>query len=509
MSSSIEKLDILRNQISEKEDKLLYDEAVICFKNCANRAAYIITWICVAESLRNKFISMARRDADIGKIVGQIEEAEKNERPTDKLLIDKSFELGIITNEEKIKLDHMRNMRNIYAHPTGTGPSADEVIAALNIAVESTLSKPPLMRKGYVQNVLKSIFEDFHFLDDMPLRVREYSIGVARRIHPSVLPYLLDKSLEYLEQTLDDPLLALYSRRGLEFCTTILNELRPNLSNGKWNIEQVIQKYPTASSVVLSTKDIWPLLPEQAQDMVIGHLCEPIQDNIILPPTSIGLERMLIVKRAHLLNKRQRDKLEACCERAPYHVLHTAGIPLKEYALRIITDLSSHDWYKQNPACEALKEAGIKECSNLNTKTQEQLGRNVLQAAQGGASRAAGFIMQVFEDKELWPKNFIEGLVLETMVNEKQEFRFKEKFIGRTTSIAIEHPKSKEICSRVIDEITKSHPKYGWSSEYDKLLNSITIMRQQLDNKLHPFLQVLEEGIIKVKKEAPSDDSDF
>jgi len=134
------KINSLRQEIPEAKDYPLYDEVVKCLSGGANRAAYILTWICIAESLRNKFVAMSTRDAEIGKILAKIEKAEQDERPTDRILLDNADKVGIISSVEQIKLDHIRVMRNIYAHPTGSAPNLDEVLArsqwALTLSLE-------------------------------------------------------------------------------------------------------------------------------------------------------------------------------------------------------------------------------------------------------------------------------------------------------------------------------------------------------------------------------------
>jgi len=509
MNSESEKLNKLRERISENEDVLLFDEAVKCLTAGAHRAAYIVTWICVAEALRNRFMSMSLRDAEIGKIVGQIKDCEKNDRPTDKLLLGKASELGIVMTDEEEKLEHMRVMRNIYAHPTGVGPSEEEVVAALTIAIEAVLSKPALMRHGYVQNLFRSLFEDFHFLDDVPVRIREYAEGVVHRVHPEVLPYLLENLFERLEQSIYDPELALFMRRGIEFGTALLATLQPTLSEEKWNIIQTIQKCPMAGSLLLASPTMWSLLPEQAQDMVLGHLTEPIRDNQIQPPTIIGLQLVCMLDQASLPTKRQKERIASCIKRASYSTLSGAGIHLSEYAQRIKQDLANHNWHTQNPACDALLNAGKNQCGQLDKDTQEQLGRNVLQAADGTATHAVNFIRQIIQSEEVWSRHFIEGMLLETLVNEKQDFRLKERHFGGALIIVSKHPKASSIFNRLIKEVTKSKPKYHWTGEFDKAINLISTIRPQIDPDAHQYLEALENGIVQAKSQVTNDEDDF
>ena len=44
---------------------------------------------------------------------------------------------GLIDKPQYAKLDHIKTMRGVYAHPTGAAPSEEEVLAAMVIAVDS------------------------------------------------------------------------------------------------------------------------------------------------------------------------------------------------------------------------------------------------------------------------------------------------------------------------------------------------------------------------------------
>lgn len=212
---------------------------------------------------------------------------------------------------------------------------------------------------------------------------------------------------------------------------------------------------------------------------------------------------------ADCLSKRQRDRVNACTERAPYHVLRVAGIHLKDYAQRIIQDLASHNWHKQNPACDALLDAGRKECSRLSKGIQEQLGRNILQAADGTATHEENFIVQIIQSKEVWARTFVEGVILETLVNEKLEFRFKGRHFGGAIAITSQHPKSNEIFNLVIGQVKKSKPKYNWHKDCDEALRALTVIRPQLDTNIHQHLDGLTDAIVCVKSQVEDDEIPF
>lgn len=480
------KINSLRQGISEAKDYPLYDEVVKCLSGGANRAAYILTWICIAESLRNKFVAMSTRDAEIGKILAKIKEAEQNERSTDRILLDNAAKVGIISSEEQIKLGHIRVMRNIYAHPTGSAPNVDEVLAALTVGVDIVLGRPPLLRHGYIDNLLQSLFQDYHFLDDVPKQIQGFAKGVANRVHPEVRSYFVKNLIAHLEQTFDDPALAIFRRRGLEFGTTILRIWRSEFSRANWDLVNIIQKYPHASSTLLCDDKIWKLLPQQAKDMVFGHLCEPMEDGKPQHPTSTGLQRLKILDSRNILNKRQSERLQNQLQSVPYNVLKGAGFPLNQYIHRIIEDLKSHNWYIQNPACEAVSDAGFDACNELNEAIQEELGRNILQAADGDAIGAKNMLNELLgKSGEKWPRAFVRGLLLETLVNERGSFRIKRKYFSEALTIACINPKANDILKKTVHDVQKSKPESFRTNpkDCDYVVNAIGTISNSLDNQ--------------------------
>lgn len=490
----------LRKKISESVDYTLFDEAAKCLEAKAFRAAYIMTFICIAESLRNKLVVMSERDAEVSRIVGRIEEAEQKGRPTDKLLLEKAFNIGIITQIEFEKLENIRKMRGIYAHPIGESPSEIEAFASLYLAVEVVLSKPPFLRHGYVNNyLLKSLFEDRHFLVDDPDKIQRYATDVARRVHPGVLPYLVEKLTERLERIFDDPEKKIFLRRGLKFGTSIL-ACCANLLTNNWDVLTIVQKYPTAGSLLFSIPDVFLQLQTQEADMVFGNLIEPVKGTKIQPPTALGLQRARELSLAGFLTDSQKVRLSNSIERTSLITLQEAGFPLKEYVEKVITYLNSHNWYKQNPAARALMNAGADECNKLEQKIQEQLGRSVLASADGGAWDAGSLINEIERGETIWPKVFVEGLILETLVNEIGVFRFKKDYFDTVVKIGIKHPNAESIFARVVKEVRCSKPRDKDLDYYNEASATIDKIHTQ-DGKTRQCLDLLVDAIKQVKSQ--------
>lgn len=96
----------LIGKISDAEDRHLIKEAICALDAGTLRAAYIMTWIAAAESLKRRISVLSQRDSVAGKVLGDIEDGERKHFAVDSKIIDGAFKLGLITDIEKTRLYH-------------------------------------------------------------------------------------------------------------------------------------------------------------------------------------------------------------------------------------------------------------------------------------------------------------------------------------------------------------------------------------------------------------------
>jgi hypothetical protein len=480
-------------KIAEEIDRPLFEEAVTCFCAGALRAAYIMAWISVAESLRNRFSAMAERgDGQAGKVLKRVEKLEKQNQATDLHLLDQAKTLGLVTEEQHDRLGHLRGMRNRYAHPTGGGPAEQETLAALEIAVDAVLSEPTLLRHGYADYQLAALFGEPHWLPDAEQAVRENAASVARRLHPIAAPHLLEGLVEGYEEVLGDPERDVIRRRTGWFVGGFLAEALPDLSEPRWKIVDLVLRRPTAASLLLGTPETFDLLPEQARGMVLGHLTRPVAGSGPSAAGLMGLQRARALAAAGLLPADQLELVGARVEEASYRALQSAGVPLETYADRLLDDLRSHNWERQNPAAAGLGNAGPSQVRTLRPEAQEQLGRNVLQAAQGSSYGAQGLIERVRRSPASWPGPFVLGLLLETLVDDEDRFRLKGDHLPDALAVALARERAEETLGRVGEIVRGSKPKgdpedyrsgRGWINQYDEAVEILERARGTVPEK--------------------------
>ncbi len=349
----------------------------------------------------------------------------------------------------------------------------------IEIAVEAVLSQPPLLRHGYVNDLLKALFEERHWLADDEMVVRDYAAGVTHRIHPDVAPYLLTRLIECYEGVFGDPELATLQRRGEWFVAGFILELEPDLSKQGWKIVDVVRQWPAIAARLLGVPEVYRFLPEQAKGMVFGHLIEPDNREGLSFPRFLGLQQAQALISAGLLSPDQRATARAEEEDAPYAALLDAGVPLERYVSRLLADLRSHSWDAQNPAAQALGNAGPRQVALLRSEMQEQLGRNVLQAAEGSSWGAQRLIERVRRAPDSWPEPFVSGLLFETLVDDEDRFRLKGGSLLEVLEVTLSHECSEEMVKELAERVRRSEPKsklilLGWydheEGDYEKTI---------------------------------------
>ena len=77
---------------------------------------------------------------------------------------------------------------------------------------------------------------------------------------------------------------------------------------------------------------------------------------------------------------------------------------------------------------------GPEKALDLTESQQIELGRTVLQAAEGNAFEAMGFVRDFSDAEPAWPLNVVLGIVLELFTDKDEEIRLHVQHINRVLS---------------------------------------------------------------------------
>jgi hypothetical protein len=490
-----------RDKISEEEDLILFDEVLECVKAEAYRSAYIMNWICIAESIRNKLEKMKVRDPNIKDICNNLKNSAETGHSIDLPLITYAKSLGIIDEDEFKRLDLIRNMRNSYAHPSGNAPGKREVSCAITTGVKIVLSKPPLLRKGYVRQYLNKIFTDKNYMMDSQPIILEQAKTFILRVNPDSLSYAFEISLKKFDECIGDYDLKIFETRAFIFSHELLKKIITELNDE--DIHNLIDEHDVASSLLFGNYEFWPELNFDIKHRVYECIVDSIDNpNFVLYNNKL-LKVIFNLYELKYLSEKQNTRFIGIIEELDYSPLVYSPITFNYYSERILQDLESHNWDRQNYACETLRKVNMDEIESLDENILEQLGRNILQSAVGGSWKAKDFLGEV--KFEYWPLKFVEGILLETMVNDDDKFRFKGNSLRTVLLKVIKHPQHAEIFKRLFDEIKISKPKYDALENYEKTLKKLdaleTIFQKTSELEILGYLNELKDIIEKRKND--------
>lgn len=446
------------SQIHEADDRPLFMEAERSANAGALRAAYVMLWLSCAESLKRRFREAKQRDAAAAKIDGEVTRKEEEHRSVDKFVLEKAREYGLLSETAYKVLLHVYEMRCVYGHPYEEAPSEEQVNHAASVVVEHVLSQPLRLRHGFCQLLLGNMLQEEHFLDDVRTAVEQFAEDTLPRIDIKVIPWLLNEYWTALEAIADDPSMKLFFDRGLWFCRAILSTTGLAIfDQDEWHTKA--GDYPKTLIRTLTRKELFEPIGERAQDSLVGSA---VKQAFNRPSTLRVLER---IEQDDGLTTRQKERFHNCVSLMTVKHLRSSGLSATMCFNRIIDQLKAYDWYKQSPAIDLAFSRGPDWLQDLSEDQLTELGRNVLQAAQGNERSAATLLAS----KRLsgWPSRLISGALLECFTNDDDQLRFKCRrlpaVLGTIEKLTPE--KRDSIVSEAVSSVLGSTPKNSSLSE--------------------------------------------
>ena len=449
------------DNILSEEDLPLFDEAIKAGKTGALRAAYLMIWLACAESLKRRFREAQKRDDTAGKIVGQIETKESEHKAVDKFLLKEAYNYGFLSDSDHTGLNHVYNMRCIYGHPYEEAPSQEQVSHAAQVVVASVLSKPVTLRHGFGKTLLKNLLEEPSFLDDQQTVVKAFAKDILPRLDESIHGWLLDNYLKELEKIAGDSSMSVFFRRGMWFSGKVLMIVGVDVfTHDDWH-ERTI-KFPKILMHVCSSADIFGEIGERAQDSLVGFiLVESGSHASILR----HLERL---NNNGALTIRQKERFVEHVSKLDIASIHSSCLSTQTCYGRLIDAMKSSNWYAQNPAVDLIISNGPDQTAILDEERQVNLGRNILQCAQGGARSASRFLEELSKDGLSWPFNVVRGITLESFTNESNEIRFKIIHLDRVITALgqLKNEQQVQLISEIVASVNEGSLK-SWVDQDD------------------------------------------
>lgn len=159
------------------------------------------------------------------------------------------------------------------------------------------------------------------------------------------------------------------------------------------------------------------------------------------------------------------------------------GLPLRAYWPRIVKGLSSHSWDPQNLAISVLRNAGPLQVGGLDDAAQEELGRQVMQAAEGTAWRATNLLGELSTVEPPWPSRFIEGAAVEPFLAVDGQVRLKPREMARALRAlgTLDSSARDGVIGRIGDGVSVGvvRDPFSFSRERDEVVQTLRSMANE------------------------------
>lgn len=400
----------LINKIPQEQDRVLFTEALGCHLSGYNRASYIITWISIVESLKNKINEYAYLEHTIAKIaVIEIEKAEKEKKSVDIKIIEEAKKCEIIDDNEYQIVDFLWKQRCIFAHPYQKQPSNEETKHILYKAVEIVLSRELLYSKHLLQELIVNITEKPYFLPNDLKSVKEVAIQNIQRI-PERLHAFFFKSLLYkVGEYADDPSKSLVLNKLRVYLVNLLSVSKNDLNGNEFNLEYRAINFPYVSIIGYVHSNTWSKISDRVKTILFNYLemVDELNKKNILKMiissliSSDVLEDNYKTKYIELLNG--EDFLSA---------ISYYGNVESAYS-RIRTDLLAGNFSQQNFVIDFLNsQNGLEVISKINNDSKKDLGRLIYYTAIEGHWKSQSLIDYVIANYSLYSAYIKQGICI-------------------------------------------------------------------------------------------------
>lgn len=258
----------------DPDDKTILKEALECAKNDNLRAAYIMFWVSVAESLKRKITFLAGSgEAKAIAALSEIETAENESRSVDNTIIGQSMSCNIIDNSEQVELQYLWKKRSIFAHPYQSRPSEDDIKHCVSKVMSISVGKPLNYTLAGIKAQIDTIVTQPHIMEFDHGAIESYIQRFVDRIEQ--INY--NKTYIYAQGKFN-------SWKGLgnesqwtafkirTIIIKLLSKSEVDFENPSWFIEKSVENFPYETWVTSVGPETWMKFSAARQKQLLNFL---------------------------------------------------------------------------------------------------------------------------------------------------------------------------------------------------------------------------------------------
>jgi hypothetical protein len=283
-------------------------------------------------------------------------------------------------------------------------------VSAASTVVDAVLSRPVKVRHSYLSEEVRRLIEEPDFLEDHEGAAASHAREVYPAVDDALHLWFLQQLWQAAEALSDKPSQARIVRRAVWFSAAYVLQAT-DLLRDRWQLQRDVLKYPVVCSMALADLTVYAALDDHTRGIVFQKLLGAATSR----PESVARARAL--SDADLLTGRQREGLGEAIDEVPVWGLPETGIPLCEWAGRLLSALDDEDQGVQGSSIRAVRSVSIDQLAALPADSQEAIGRGVVKSAEGGCDEAASLVAFIADARTAWPVHFLMGVVRECFVD--------------------------------------------------------------------------------------------
>lgn len=480
------------NDVKDDADKELFNEIITCIDTESYRSATVMIWVLCAESLQKRLKQLSQNNKSIKKDL-KTWNKEKNEAELLKLC--KKHDL--ISDSDCNHLNLIRKARNKYAHPNNVAPEKNQVLAYLFFALNSVLSKSSQYSFLEARNLLKLLLSDpIQLGNKNTIQIRSYSRNLISKLNPNIHEPILKLLFDITEKLFND--FDVEKQKCIDIGLILIKELilADNELIDESKCSEFLNNSKITSCNVFSEIEIWELIDENTRYKTFKYSSN-FESEIFSEIDFITTFHKLIEN--DLLDTNLKKDFNKILGETPIDLVLNCEISTETKFEKIINNFKSYDWHIQNPTAKLVRQINL---NQFNDKQLEIIGRNLLQAADGGSRGSKTNIEYILRNyNNNIPKSLIKGIAFEVFVNEKNEFRLKENYF-RKIIIAISRDEFRSIYNELLDAIKNSNAKNNRFYQFTESIRKLQLVNEKLKmDKIDKIIKTIEKSRCKsIKK---------
>lgn len=455
-------------RIADYDDRLDFNNAVEAAKVGSLKLAHIGIWITVIESLKRRILHRTERKWNGFKV-------KEDFYASDQQLIIEARKISIISENDKKILDSVLTLRNLYAHANSCEPSKENILSAAADAVDILLHKSKCLNleKGE-ETILYNLLKDQSYLKDNKDYLQKFVEKILPKLnkdhHNDFLEYYWIELEEIHRNTIKSKYFRIIFRRGIWFSQTLLLKDMSMISDISW--KDKINKYENIISEICGIPGIFEEICEETQNKVIDTLTN--DKHRLLNNDNEGVHAGLKeLYSSGILLESQKETVDKYFKEQKQSQNPDKLAPNQELFNDLIDNLKEHYYPTQKKAIIRILHLDLSEIDKFTESQKIELGRNILQTAEGGCWAASDLIEEIAKNANEWPIDLIHGIAIECFTNESSYIRFKIRELDNVLMILdkLKNTNQNEIVKNITTTIKNGQRKN--LVEYDQLANTI------------------------------------